>query len=542
MMAAGRMGLSVLAAVGIAAGVGLRSADAQPPSTDRVLVMPFENVTSNVKIFWLGEAAAVLVADDLNAMGTHAITREERREAFGRLQVPPAAALSDATVIRLGQLLGATAVVMGTLRLEDETLVVSAREIVIDSARVRYTATEHGPLSELFATFERVARRFAPTTRRTAAEVERQHPPVAAFESYIKGLLAETPKTAIAYQQTALEVEPSFDRARIALWDAYSEQGDHQLAADAVTALRPDSPLRDRGQFLLGLSQMELARNDDAYDTYKALSESHPTAAVFNNLGAVQLRRGGTPQTGLSTFYFNRATEIDPSDPDLFFNLGYAYWRARDPEAAIYWLREALRRNAADGEAHYVLGAALAAAGHAAEAGRERELARRLSSIFLEWDKRPATDAVPRGLERVKSDVALPAAMKPEETQTGQRNQQELAAFYIERGRRLYEEEKDRDAAAELNRALFLAPYDAGANLLLGRIHLRSGRVQDAIGSFKISIWSAETAAAHAALASAYLEAKDFESARAEAARALALDPASTEAGAVLERTGRADR
>ena len=100
----------------MAAAVAVSMAVVKPPQgvaaqglDERILVMPFENVTRDAKIFWLSEAAAVLLTDDLNAMGARAITREERREAFDRLQVPPAAALSDATVMRLGQLVGAAA-------------------------------------------------------------------------------------------------------------------------------------------------------------------------------------------------------------------------------------------------------------------------------------------------------------------------------------------------------------------------------------------------------------------------------------------------
>ena len=37
--------------------------------------------------------------------------------------------------------------------------------------------------------------------------------------------------------------------------------------------------------------------------------------------------------------------------------------------AAIYWLREAVRRDPADADAHYVLAAALQAAGSTVEAG-----------------------------------------------------------------------------------------------------------------------------------------------------------------------------
>jgi Flp pilus assembly protein TadD len=97
-----------------------------------------------------------------------------------------------------------------------------------------------------------------------------------------------------------------------------------------------------------------------------SLSDERPGAAVLNNLGVIQLRRGGTPQTGVPAYYFDKAAQTDPDDPDYYFNLGYTYWQQRDAQAAVYWLREALRRSPADGEAHFVLGVALAAAGNTA--------------------------------------------------------------------------------------------------------------------------------------------------------------------------------
>ena len=516
----------------------LSAQPAQNPSSDRVteriLVMPFENVTREGKIFWITEAASVLLADDLNRLGANAITRDERRVAFERLRVPPAAVLSEATVIRIAQLLRATSVVRGSIRLDGENVVVTARQLAIDSARVRRSIDERGPLSDLYDIFERIARPLVPEGARPTPGAEPQRPPLAVFETYVKGLLADSPETSAAFLKAAISAQPSFDRARLALWDSYTEQGQHQAAADAVSAIPPESPERLRGRFLLGLSQLSLGRDDGAFETYRTLADSHPTPAVFNNLGVVQIRRGATPQTGLPTYYFTTAADLDTADSDLFFNLGYAYWLAKDPSAAIYWLRETVRRDPADGEAHYVLGAALAASGNAAEAGREKELARRLSSTFAEWDRRPAADPIPKGLERLKDDVALPGGPRPDDVQTAQRDQREVARFYVDRGRRLYEEEKDRDALNDLNRALFLSPYDAEANLWVGRIHLRGSRVLDAIESFKISIWSSETAVAHAALATAYLEAKDLEAARSEANRALALDPASSEAAQVL--------
>ena len=206
-------------------------------------------------------------------------------------------------------------------------------------------------------------------------------------------------------------------------------------------------------------------------------------------------------------------------------------------QTAVYWLREAVRRDPTDGSAHFVLGVALGTT-NPAEASREKELARRLSSTYAEWEKRPASDPVPKGLERVKRDVELPHARQIEVTlATGnQRDQQELARFYLDRARRLYEQEHDRDALDEVKRTLFLSPYQADANLLLGRIYLRGGRVRDAIDALNVAIWSNETAEAHAVLAQAHLDARDLDSARTEATRALALDAQSAAAKRVLDQ------
>src|SRR3954470_3990759 len=170
---------------------------AQP--ANRILVMPFDDVKREARIFWLTEGSASALSDDLNALGASAITRQERVQAFDHLQVPPAAALTDATVIRLGQLVGAAEVVVGSLQMENDTLVVRARSIALDTGRVRADVTERGPLPELFATFERIARRMGLPSATSSADIEKQPPPVTVFEAFIKGLLAETPATAISY-------------------------------------------------------------------------------------------------------------------------------------------------------------------------------------------------------------------------------------------------------------------------------------------------------------------------------------------------------
>jgi tetratricopeptide (TPR) repeat protein/TolB-like protein len=529
------LGLVVLSLLSGARAVAQPATQA---ASGRILVMPFENATHESRIIWLGEAAAVLLADDLNAFGVNAITREERRQAFDVLQVPPSSSLTDATVIRIGQIVAASQVVIGTVELEGDQLVVRARGIALEAGRLQSNVTERGDMADLFAIFERVARRVMSPSAAGAGGAPPAHPPVAAFENYIKGLLAETPGTAVNYLTAALRADPKFDRARLALWDVFDEEGEHERALAAVRPVPSGSDSARHAHFLAALSELNLHRHEEAFASFKALADSRPTAPVLNNLGVIQLRRGGSQQLGVPTYYFNKAVEADPTEPDYFFNLGYAYWLARDIPAAIYWLRETLRRDPANGDAHYVLGVALTTAGNATEASREKELARRLSSLYADWEKRPGAEVVPKGLERVKRDVELPHARTIGEALAigGQRDQEELAGFYLDRARRLYEQENDREALNELSRALFLSPYQAQAHLLVARIHLRSGRVRDAIDALNISLWSAETAEAHAWLAEAHLEARNLDLARSEAERALALDPQSTVARRVLDR------
>ena len=347
-----------MARVAAAIALLLTASPAIAQTPERILVMPFENVARDGRIFWLGEASAVLLTDDLNALGANAITRQERRQAFERLKVPPVASLTDATVIRIGQLVGAAAVVVGSLQMDGDALSVRARSIALDTGRVQVDVTERGPLHELFAIVDRIGPRIAPARRPVSADAG--HPPIGVFEDFIKGLLAETPATAVKYLTAALKAQPTFDRARLALWDVYADQGDNEHALAAVESVSTDSPLSQRAHFLAGVSQLSLKKYDEAYATFKALADDHVSAPALNNLGVVQLRRAAAPTAGLPTSFFNKAREADPADPDYLFNLGYAYWQNRDPQAAIYWLREAVRRTPADGAAHFVLAASLA--------------------------------------------------------------------------------------------------------------------------------------------------------------------------------------
>ena len=512
-------------------------ADAFAAATGRVLVVPFEP-GRDPRGAWLGEGVALLLADDLNGLGADAIARDERMRAFERLQVPRLATLTRGTIIKVGQLVGATTVVTGHVDLVEQSIVLRVQAIRIDTGRVSAEFQERGALETLLAMVERAARRLTPGSTVPTATVEEQHPPLLAFEYFVKGLLAETPATQIDLLVRSLQVDPRFDRARLNLSKARAELGQWEEAFEAAAAVPASSPIAARAQFQAAVAEIALKRYDEAFTRLKELGDRTGAPEAFNNLGVIQLRRGAPSKEGRATYFFNRAVEADSASAEFTFNLGYAYWREQDYPAAVYWLREAVRREPADSDAHFVLAAALEATGNTTEAARERELARRLSATYEEQGAGSTPDTVPADLERVRPYLDAPGARRTDSVllATEQREQRGLVSFHLERGRRFFERENDREALTELRRAIYLAPYQAEAHLLIGRIHLRAGQTGEAIEALKIALWSEESAPAHVALAEAYFKAKELDAARKEAERALQMSPGMPEATRLLEQ------
>jgi hypothetical protein len=201
----------------------------------QVLVMPFENSQNEQSLLWLSEGAAIVLAEFLPHYGRAAIAREERTLAFERLQLPPAVDLSHATVIKVGQFVGASEVVIGSYAFTDDQLTLRARMISLDAGRLEEEVVEQGKLDDLFGIFDRLARRLRGSTTTApppAAQTLLTSP--RAFELYVKGLVAESLIAQQTYLDQAAKAAPADDRVRLALWHVHMEAG---RPADAITAV-----------------------------------------------------------------------------------------------------------------------------------------------------------------------------------------------------------------------------------------------------------------------------------------------------------------
>jgi tetratricopeptide (TPR) repeat protein len=530
----------VLAAVLSVAAV---STSAQTPAGSRVLVMPFATTVEPgtpggpSAALWLGEAAAILLSERLELAGARALSRDDRVALFDRLRLPLSATLTKATMMRVGELVGATEIVFGQVRL-GAAVEIRAEIIRIPDGRALSGVTDSAALSELMALGARLGDRMAAVIAPKPAATPPRRPelPFAAFENYVKGLVAAMPAAAQRFLESAMTLAPHDGRVLTALWGVYRDQGLHEKALGATSAVSADAPESGLARLNAAISLIELKRYDGAERMLMALGKEQPSAAVSNALGIVALRRQPSGAGDAATAHFTRAVAGQPSVTDYHFNLGYARALAHDVAGGILALRETVRRNTADADAHLVLSTLLAGAGKAAEAAREFELARLLGpSLDPAPTAAPAT--VPPGLERVTSDLDRPVftALDAEFERTLPRLGSAYGTYLI-RGQNLSKAGQDLEAVIDLRRAIYLAPNDDQAHLALGRLYQRTGRLADAIDEFKVAIWCRETAAARVALGSAFLDSGDRDAARREATRALALAPDLAEARELMRR------
>lgn len=525
----------------IVLGAG-RPGVAQTPGT-RVLVMPFAaEVAADAPggagaSLWLGEAAAVLLGDGLTSLGVGALTRAERVAAFDRLQLPMSSALTRATMIRVGESIGASDIVFGDVKF-GQRLDVRVRTIRLGTGQELPPLADGASLPEIFTLFGRLSAKVAEASGRRASPAGRPNVPplpLEAFESYVKGLVAATPAAEQRFLETALRLAPADARVLLALWEVYTAQELHDKALGAANAVPVDAPSARAARWAVAQSLIALKRLDGAFQELTALYARTPAASVANALGVVQLRRGPVAGTQAPAVYFKRAVDADPGNTSYLFNLGYAQALAPNPTEALASLREAVRFNAADGDAHLVMSLVLTGSGRVAEAQRELELARLLgTSVELS----AVGGRVPAGLERLPGGLEDLGSRRQASSAPARRDVLETAAFRLDRGRAFVAAHRDREAIEELRRAVYLSPYEDEPHLLLGQIYRRLGQTASAIDEFKVALWSRETAAAHLALGAALLDSGDKDGALRAAERALALAPTSAEARDLLRRIG----
>ena len=512
---------------------------AAPNQTRTILVLPFENQSSNSDLGWISEAFTEVLSSRLEGEGRYVLDREERNAAYQQLGIPPGTPLTLASAYKVAETLGVDWAVVGNFKIAGNQLTASCRLLEVHNLKLTPPLETSGALADLVDVQTRLAWRLLAThdpdfTAGAEDDFARRFAPIRlnAFENYIRGLLATDDETRLHFFQESDRTDPSDHRAASELGRYYFE---HKQYADSIGwlhKLAPADPKYLESRFLLGVDEYFTGDDAKSEAAFADLEKQLPLNEVANNLGVVGARRGNFQESLTS---FEKAYQGDPLDPDFSFNLAACLWHLkRYPEAAKY-LQESLNQNSDDPEAHTLLAALF---GKLQNSDGERRELRWLVGHGAASEPIQDFSPVLRLKKRYDGrafgllEVMLHNTM---EAHLSQENPQEHGETHLTLGKKYFADGRLPEAEHELSEACSLLPNRSEPYLVLGQVYEAEGRHQDAAAELKTSLQLDNNAMTHLWLARVYLSMNQSQLALEQGRTALSMDPGNADAASLLD-------
>lgn len=544
--------------------------------SDVVLILPFENTSSNREANWVGESFADQLAELLGAHGLRVVSSDARELTYQKLRLPLTVIPSRATAIKLAREAGATMMVIGNYEVtpRDEKTVAevrgSARIIRVNEGRIAGKEIEGGRwatheffFGDALVNLQNVQGKLAyqilyeqddklPFSQNVIVEQATKVPPKA-FEAYVKGaMLANGNPDKPAYLQNAMrEFEKAnpgsvYKQAAFELGQLFYSQNDYKKAGEFYAMLQPNDAHYAEAAFYAALAYWRAGDLQSALDALLPLTTKMPLTSIYNNAGAIStqaaLKEKDAKRDALlkqATNFLSRAVESVPEDsPDgamVRYNYAYALSLSGKFQDAAEQLRAVVKENPRDPEALFLFAKMLEKTGQAEAAAANDNEARKLYPGYgkaqLEWEKSQTTSQLPVHLrgDFSKADYLRAEAEKVAAADTPAPGTS--VQDYLGRARDFYAAGRDDDALMELRNALRIEPMNPEAYLITGRIYMRRGEMAPAINQLKTSIfWDKNLIDAHILLGRIFLERGDRAQATAYAQNAMQIDPNNPEA------------
>lgn len=518
----------------LAIGFLLSAASAMAaPSSSSIGVIPFEQTGGGAELYWIGEALAISISDQLALPGISVASREALAASYEKLGLPLRYRnFSRATLLKLAGALKLDYLVLGAYRATEERLTVECSIIDVGKLKLLAKLAESAPLAELARLENNLSWRILEALGLNRALSRREFTgrtrkmPHEAFANFVKGLLAPDPKIGIRFLQHAVKEYPAEPKLYFYLGKAYHQLGEKEQALDWLSKLRRGDAYFEKAQFILGSINFDMGRLNQALMNFFAVfAETGAPEAINNAAVAYCARRDCKIALGC----WRAAERALAQDNDLLMNLALGQLLVGETGAAARILADLVKRNPSDSTAYFLLAAAHRRDGRAEEADKALKMALRFSgegSIgtghILEDERQ-----LVKYLRLIQPDLLEPgkgaARLKPP-----------LPDDLKSAEASLVDGDFDKVLQAVVN-ILAFDPAEPRAHHLLGKLFQLQGRENEAIAEFKIALLFEPLIETRLALARLYLERKDFQLAQLEVESALRLDPANAAALAMKE-------
>src|ERR1044072_3577937 len=560
-------------------------AQAQNPTADVVMVLPFENTSKPFRpeYNWVGESFADALAELLNKPGLVVVSSDERELAYQQLRLPETVIPSRATAIKLARQAKASIIVIGSYTVTPAPqngaensekspssagyVQVTARVIKVNEGRNFGEVKDGGCVTREFDRGDALTAlqeihvllayqilyqrdKALPFSQNQLVQ-EATKIPQKAFEAYVKAVQlplrsdvrANYLKNALRYYAESLG-GAVYPQAAFELGRGYMDFGNWKDATEYFSKLQKKEPHYAEAAFYASLGYTKLGDYGRALATVVPLSSDLPLIAVYNNAGAVAVQaarenKNGEERTRLlnqGMDFLAQASKSAPADQMVNFNYGYGLFLAGKYKEAADHFRPVITADQQDGQAYFLFSKSLAKLGNAEAAAAADDMARRyLRTAYAKWETEWQKSGTTSGVNLRMRDV-----LNREEVFGLDREKNITAAMgspssatqdLLVKARDLYQAGRDEEALPELHRVVMIEPTNAEASLLSGRINLRRSDQEAAIAAWKTAIfWDPKLIDAHILLGRIFLDRGDRGEARKYAQSAITIDPNNQEA------------
>ncbi len=525
------------------------------PQEGIFLVFPFESVGTSPRLDWIGAGLEELSIQRLSAAGQQVYSHAGRLSEMDHYGLPPAGKLSRATMLHIAQEMDADYVVFGEFTSDGKTITVDARVLRVSPVALLPAVVSSGPLASLMELHAKLIwgllGRCEPKYPVSLAEFSKLQETIslAAFEQYVRGLLANDDATRLRDLKEAARLEPDWAEPAFAIGEVYFQRNDCGAALPWFAKVPAAHARSVEARFATGVCRLRLGQPDKAEEVFAGLQEDlrrnlvsgADLPEILNNLGIAQARQDHLPPALTA---LGRARDIDPDEDDYPFNLGLLALQQKDPATAASHFAEAVRSEPENPEDLAFLIYTLDKLGKKADAAAQRESAEEAfggkGMPVLKIDSKSADsltkyERVKRELDMTSLRLELEGPQMQASTAADSAVPRNGAVAEVRRGLQEMRAGRLDEAEQEFRAALAAEPDNASAHRELAEIYRRRGKLDDAAQELQLSLYVRESAAVRTMLARVYLEQKKIDLARAEAEKAIKLAPNYPGAKELLE-------
>ena len=471
-----------------------------------LLVLPFDNRSGQPTLDWVGESFAETIDQRLSAAGYLTISRADRDYALDHLGLPPGFRPSRATTLRIAQTLDAEYVVVGHFLVNNGRVEAEAQVIRVNQLRMSAPLQDSNELAHLLdlenAIAWKCARQMDPhfSVALGTFQAASQGIRLDGYENYIRGINAQSAEERIKRLKAAVDAQPTYIAAVLALGRAQYAARDYDAAAATLAKVPATDPAALEANFYRGLARFNYAKYAEAESAFGFVASRLPLPEVVNDQGVAQAR-----QKKDGTALLQRASGADPQDPDYHYNVAVSLRRRGNVPQARAAAEQAVKLRPQDAEAKLLAG--VLAGTTPAPAGYDPQ--ERIRRTYSEAGVRQAAFQLDQ-MREAKNESLPPTARAITLAQSGQ--------DYLNNGLLL-------EAEREFQHAIGADPRSPEGHLGLAMVRERSGNTGEARAEAQQSISLKPSVAAYLLLARLDLQANQLPSSASDTANALRLEP-----------------